>query len=49
MMLPIDVARTIHFVATMPHRTLIEEIVMTPTIPRDMEAEMKVAREAGKP
>jgi NADP-dependent 3-hydroxy acid dehydrogenase YdfG len=49
MMLPIDVARAIHFAATMPQRTLVEEIVMTPTMPRDMKAEMKVAREAGQP
>lgn len=47
MMQPIDVARAIHFAATTPHRTLVEEIVMTPTFPRNMEAELAVAKQAG--
>jgi NADP-dependent 3-hydroxy acid dehydrogenase YdfG len=49
MMQPADVAQAILFCATTPARTLIEEIVMTPTKPRNMEAEMKVARAAGDP
>jgi NADP-dependent 3-hydroxy acid dehydrogenase YdfG len=49
MMQPIDVARAIQFAATTPHRTLVEEIVMTPTFPRNMDAELKVARETGAP
>lgn len=49
MMQPIDVAGAIHFAATTPHRTLVEEIVMTPTFPRNMDAELKVARETGAP
>lgn len=47
MMQPIDVARAIHFCATMPPRTLIEQIVLTPTRPRDMSAELEVARTKG--
>lgn len=47
MMQPIDVARAIHLCATMPARTLIEEIVLTPAKPRDMSAELDVARNKG--
>lgn len=47
MMQPEDVAQAILLCATMPHRTLIEQIVLTPTIPRDMSAELEVARTAG--
>ena len=47
MMKPEDVAAAIHFCATMPQRTLIEEIVMMPSKPRNMEAELEVARSAG--
>lgn len=49
MMQPEDVARCIHLAATLPPRTVIEEIVVAPTIPRDMSAEMEVARKAGAP
>ena len=49
MMMPEDVADAILLCATMPHRTLIEQVVMTPTYPRNMEAEMKVARMMGAP
>ncbi|MCA9048296.1 MAG: SDR family oxidoreductase [Planctomycetaceae bacterium] len=49
MMQPEDVARCIHLAATLPHRAVIEEMVVTPTIPRDMSAEMAVAMKAGSP
>jgi NADP-dependent 3-hydroxy acid dehydrogenase YdfG len=49
MMQPEDVAQAIFFCATTPARTLIEEIVMTPTKPRDMSAEIKIACAAGSP
>ena len=49
MMQPEDVARAILLCATLPERTLVEEIVMMPTKPRDMEAELKVARTKGAP
>ncbi|MCH2211504.1 MAG: SDR family oxidoreductase [Fuerstiella sp.] len=44
MMQPDDVARCIHLAATLPQRTVIEELVVMPLIPRDMSAEMEVAR-----
>jgi len=47
MMRPEDVASAILLCATMPQRTLVEEIVLTPTKPRDMEEELKVARTKG--
>jgi NADP-dependent 3-hydroxy acid dehydrogenase YdfG len=49
MMQPEDVASAILLCATMPHRTLIEEIVLLPTQPRDMSEELKVARVKGAP
>ena len=38
-----DVARCIHLAATLPQRTVIEELVVMPSILRDMSAEMAVA------
>ena len=49
MMQPDDVARAILLVCTMPPRTVIEEIVMSPTRTRDMAAELAVARHLGSP
>lgn len=49
MMQPEDVARAILLCATLPERTLIEEIVMMPTKPRDMSEELKVAQTKGAP
>ena len=39
-----DVARCIHLAATLPQRTVIEELIVMPSILRDMTAEMEVAR-----
>ena len=39
-----DVAAAMLLCATMPQRTVIDEIVMSPTIPRDMSAELAVAK-----
>ncbi|MEZ6131405.1 MAG: SDR family oxidoreductase [Planctomycetaceae bacterium] len=49
MMQPEDVAACIHLAATLPQRTMIEEITVSPTIPRDMSAEMAMAAKAGAP
>lgn len=49
MMQPEDVAACIHLAATLPQRTVIEEIVVAPTHPRDMSAEMEVAKSVGAP
>ncbi|MEP3479399.1 MAG: SDR family oxidoreductase [Fuerstiella sp.] len=47
MMQPEDVAACIHLAATLPPRTVIEEIVVAPTKNRDMSAEIEVAKTAG--
>jgi NADP-dependent 3-hydroxy acid dehydrogenase YdfG len=42
-----DVARAIMLCVTLPARTVIEEIVMSPTILRDQSADLKTARDLG--
>lgn len=49
MMLPEDVARAIMLCVTLPARTVIEEIVMSPTILRDQSADIRTARDLGAP
>lgn len=49
MMQPEDVARAILLCVTLPPRTVIEEIVMSPTILRDQSADITVARDFGAP
>ena len=49
MMMPEDVARAVLLCATLPPRTVIEEIVMSPTIQRDNSADIKTARDARSP
>ena len=49
MMLPEDVARAIMLCVTLPTRTVIEEIVMSPTILRDQSRDLAVAAKAGAP
>ncbi|HXH82100.1 MAG TPA: SDR family NAD(P)-dependent oxidoreductase, partial [Candidatus Tectomicrobia bacterium] len=44
-----DVARAIHLCVTLPPRTVIEEMIMSPTIPRDITRDLAVARMAGAP
>ena len=44
-----DVARAILLCATLPARTVIEEIVMSPTILRDQSADVRTARDEGAP
>jgi NADP-dependent 3-hydroxy acid dehydrogenase YdfG len=44
-----DVARAILFCVTLPPRTVIEEIVMSPTIPRDVTREIAAALGEGAP
>src|SRR5262245_17639903 len=43
-----DVARAILFCVTLPVRTVVEEIVMSPTMPRDHSAEIATARRLGE-
>ena len=47
MMLAEDVARAILLCATLPPRTVIETIVMSPTILRDQSEDIRVARDEG--
>jgi NADP-dependent 3-hydroxy acid dehydrogenase YdfG len=49
MMQPEDVASAILFCALMPARTVVEEIVMSPTADRDRRIEIEVARRTGAP
>ena len=44
-----DVARAIMLCVTMPSRTVIEEIIMSPTFLRDQSADLEVARRIGGP
>jgi NADP-dependent 3-hydroxy acid dehydrogenase YdfG len=44
-----DVAAAIMLCVSLPPRTLIEQIIMTPTRPRDMSAELAAAAEVGRP
>ena len=49
MMQPEDVARAIMLCVTLPPRTVIEEIVMVPTVPRDFTADIRAASAIGGP
>lgn len=44
-----DVARAIMLCVTLPPRTVVEEIVMSPTILRDQSKDLEVARGLGEP
>ena len=47
MMMAEDVAKAILLCATLPGRTVIEEIVMSPTLPRDRSLDLEAAAKAG--
>ena len=49
MMMPEDVAQAILLCATLPGRTVIEEIVMSPTQPRDRTLDLEAAANARSP
>jgi NADP-dependent 3-hydroxy acid dehydrogenase YdfG len=49
MMQPEDVARAIMLCVTLPPRTVVEEIVMVPTIQRDTREDIRVAAATGGP
>lgn len=49
MMQPLDVARCIHLAAALPARSVIEELVVTPSCPRDMTEELAAARSRTMP
>jgi NAD(P)-dependent dehydrogenase (short-subunit alcohol dehydrogenase family) len=49
MMKPEDVAAAILLCVTLPARTVIEELVMSPTVLRDQSRDLEVARHVGEP
>jgi NADP-dependent 3-hydroxy acid dehydrogenase YdfG len=49
MMKPEDVAAAILLCVTLPARTVIEEIVMSPTLQRDVSADIEAGRREGEP
>jgi NAD(P)-dependent dehydrogenase (short-subunit alcohol dehydrogenase family) len=49
MMQPEDVARAVLFCVLLPPRTVVEEIVMVPTMARDMSEDLRVAARIGGP
>jgi hypothetical protein len=49
MVQPLDVARAIHLVATMPQRTIIQELVIAPTRMRDTSGDLEISRWTGAP
>ncbi|MFJ5958916.1 SDR family oxidoreductase [Paenarthrobacter sp. NPDC092416] len=49
MVQPEDVARAIHLVATLPQRTVVQELVIAPTVQRDTSGDIEISRWAGAP
>lgn len=49
MVQPEDVARAVHLVATMPQRTVIQELTIAPTHQRDISGDLEISRWAGAP
>jgi NADP-dependent 3-hydroxy acid dehydrogenase YdfG len=49
MVQPEDVARAIHLVATLPQRTVVQELVIAPTVQRDTSGDIELSRWAGAP
>lgn len=49
MVQPIDVARAVHLAATMPPRTVLQEIVVAPTRQRDVSGDLEISRWLGSP
>ena len=49
MVQPDDVARAIHLVATLPQRTVIQELVIAPTVQRDTSGDIEISRWTGAP
>ncbi|WP_125610454.1 SDR family oxidoreductase [Specibacter cremeus] len=49
MVQPEDVARAVHLAASMPARTVVQELVIAPTRQRDTSADIEISRWAGAP
>lgn len=49
MVQPIDVARAVHLAATLPPRTVLQEVVVAPTRQRDVSGDLEISRWLGAP
>ena len=49
MVQPEDVARAIHLVATLPQRTVVQELIIAPTVQRDTSGDIEISRWTGAP
>lgn len=49
MVQPDDVARAIHLVATMPQRTVVQELIIAPTFQRDTSGDLEISKWTGAP
>ena len=49
MVQPIDVARAVHLAATLPARTVLQEVVVAPTRQRDTSGDLEISRWLGAP
>ena len=48
MMMPEDIAETILLCMRMPQRTIVQDLIVSPTIQRDVSEDMKIAKSLGK-
>lgn len=49
MVQPIDVARAVHLAATLPQRTVLQEVIVAPTRQRDTSGDLAISRWLGAP
>lgn len=49
MVQPIDVARAVHLAATLPPRTVLQEVIVAPTRQRDVSGDLEISRWLGAP
>ena len=49
MVQPEDIARAVHLVATLPQRTVVQELIIAPTFQRDVSGDLEISRWAGAP
>ena len=47
MLMPEDIAETILLCMRMPHRTIVQDVIVSPTIQRDVSEDMKIAKTLG--
>ena len=47
MMMPEDIAETILLCMRMPHRTIVQDVIVSPTIQRDVSEDMRIAKTLG--